>query len=508
MRNLLALLLLAPCALLAQVPDFVPTDGLVAWYPFDGNLEDHSLFENHLNDAGISYGPDRMGTENHCIQTDIGEYAYSNSFSGVSNASSLTISFWEKQSTFVCCSGDCAGGQIIISNQVANYANGIALHHGYRTCGYACPDGNCMGIDFYSNQLFTGSIADTSWKHWTLTYDAVSNSSKIYLNGDLISESSQPIFFTGGLDEGIVVGCVIWNVIGSYFRGSIDDMGIWNRELSASEALILSLGNSPSEGCLDSQACNFNPEANIQDDSCQYGCEFCGVGTVWDIITSTCVIANPTDVDLDGCTGISDILEVLSYYGICSDTILSTWSCGDPFSHWSLDYSTVQIGDQCWFQNNLRSALDSVGNPIGDHTYPGNDTANPNDYGILVDWSAAMSMCPAGWHLPSKNEFDVLYAELGGEAIAAGKLKNQNTTPLGWDGTNTSGFSALPTGLVNNASPGIYSGFGSANLIWSSTSYGFNSVYRYAAYLISGSDAIQAGSFSPAWHGSVRCLKD
>ena len=37
MRKLLVLLLLAPCALLAQVPDYVPTDGLVAYYPLDGD---------------------------------------------------------------------------------------------------------------------------------------------------------------------------------------------------------------------------------------------------------------------------------------------------------------------------------------------------------------------------------------------------------------------------------------------------------------------------------------
>ena len=37
MRKLLVLLLLVPCALLAQVPDYVPTDGLVAYWPLDGS---------------------------------------------------------------------------------------------------------------------------------------------------------------------------------------------------------------------------------------------------------------------------------------------------------------------------------------------------------------------------------------------------------------------------------------------------------------------------------------
>ena len=53
MRPLLALLLLAPCALRAQLPEHVPTNGLVAWYDFAGSLNDISGNENH----GVSSTP-------------------------------------------------------------------------------------------------------------------------------------------------------------------------------------------------------------------------------------------------------------------------------------------------------------------------------------------------------------------------------------------------------------------------------------------------------------------
>ena len=60
MRNLLALLLLAPCALLAQVPNYVPTDGLVAWYPLENDLLDasgnghHGTSSNTTFDSGLT----------------------------------------------------------------------------------------------------------------------------------------------------------------------------------------------------------------------------------------------------------------------------------------------------------------------------------------------------------------------------------------------------------------------------------------------------------------------
>jgi hypothetical protein len=44
---------------------------------------------------------------------------------------------------------------------------------------------------------------------------------------------------------------------------------------------------------------------------------FCGVGTSWDEVTQTCIITNPTDSNLDGCTDLNDLLALLQSYGIC-----------------------------------------------------------------------------------------------------------------------------------------------------------------------------------------------
>ena len=149
-------------------------------------------------------------------------------------------------------------------------------------------------------------------------------------------------------------------------------------------------------------------------------------------------------------------------------------------------YKVVQIGSQIWMAENLKY-LPVVDGPPDQWAIAGTDTwsitepkyyvfyfygknvneakatNNYNKYGVLYNWNAAMNgatpsntnpsrvqgVCPTGWHLPSRNEWDQLVDYLGGDSIAGGKLK-ETGTPL-WNSPNTgatneSGFSALPGG--------------------------------------------------------------
>ena len=64
MNRLLTLLLAASClTAVGQVPDYVPTDGLVAWYPFSGDASDLSDFGNDGSVQGPSLTTDRFGNE-------------------------------------------------------------------------------------------------------------------------------------------------------------------------------------------------------------------------------------------------------------------------------------------------------------------------------------------------------------------------------------------------------------------------------------------------------------
>ncbi|MAB74176.1 MAG: hypothetical protein CMC99_04395 [Flavobacteriales bacterium] len=49
------------------------------------------------------------------------------------------------------------------------------------------------------------------------------------------------------------------------------------------------------------------------------GPETCGLGTVWDEETQTCIVAYPADINFDGCVQLNDLLDLLSAYGLCQD---------------------------------------------------------------------------------------------------------------------------------------------------------------------------------------------
>ena len=70
------------------------------------------------------------------------------------------------------------------------------------------------------------------------------------------------------------------------------------------------------EGCTDSEACNYDVDANLNDGSCHFNCQFCHDGTVWDEDLFKCVVANPSDSNFDGCVQLNDLLDLLALTAI------------------------------------------------------------------------------------------------------------------------------------------------------------------------------------------------
>lgn len=165
-------------------------------------------------------------------------------------------------------------------------------------------------------------------------------------------------------------------------------------------------------------------------------------------------------------------------------------------------YKTVKIGTQAWLAENLAYKADS-----GCWAY-NNISANAAKYGYLYNWEIAENVCPAGWHLPSHDEWNTLKEYVGGQSVAGGKLKSTKEWKSPNTGaTNEIGFTALPGG--GRDSEGKFIGINETGIWWSSavvrTGDGLGVVIRILDYNSEGENE-RVGKKSSSV--SVRCIKD
>jgi uncharacterized protein (TIGR02145 family) len=168
-------------------------------------------------------------------------------------------------------------------------------------------------------------------------------------------------------------------------------------------------------------------------------------------------------------------------------------------------YKIVKIGTQTWMAENLNYSgkNDDIGS-----CYEKNPK-NCEKYGRLYDGNTAMKACPAGWHLPSDKEWDILENFAGGQKIAGKKLKTKN----GWNnrddgssgnGTDDFGFSALPGGSFGDY--GRFDYVGRIGLWWNSSESG--SYYSHSRSVRYDYEYADYSRIDERYLLSVRCIKD
>jgi len=193
-------------------------------------------------------------------------------------------------------------------------------------------------------------------------------------------------------------------------------------------------------------------------------------------------------------------------------------------------YKTVVIGGNRWMAVNLNYQSQSGRSWCNNKNY-----STCDKYGRLYDWNTAMTVCPTGFHLPSRYEWDYLGETVGGEKKpwpgggenwygVGNKLKASN----GWDdkkngssgnGTDEFGFSALPGGhweyrYYGNEKREDISFPGSFGYWWSSTkdtvsSSKYNNDYAYNWGMSRENDYVFERSEIKNEKGlSVRCVAD
>lgn len=168
-------------------------------------------------------------------------------------------------------------------------------------------------------------------------------------------------------------------------------------------------------------------------------------------------------------------------------------------------YNTVQIGEQCWMNENLKTTHYANGDTIllgNSRTYPNNDPTNVAEYGYLYNWYATMHLdnsyqgsildiqgiCPTGWHVPSYDEWGMLSNYAGQNHWGLIALTGFSTQLAGryWDG---------------------YRNFGEKNYFWT-RDYIVNQSVAYRC-MDADMNLSSNGETENAHAGySVRCLRD
>jgi hypothetical protein len=274
----------------AQVPNYVPTNGLVGWWPFNGNANDESGNGNNGTVNGATLTSDRNGDMNEAFEFS-GNNFINIPDNFILNSNYITVSIWFVSIT------QSFGSLIYKTDESAlNEQYAIVLNYpSPNSTIWSIKNGNnCNnpGIG-WQNSSINQNLSDNNWHNIICTYDG--NLSNIYLDNNLIASNSfvSNIIDACGGDINIGKG---YNS-NYFYSGKIDDIGIWNRALTACEIKNLYNGGVPNSSqtqtALDAYTWPVNNQTYTQS------------GTYSDTL-----------VNAAGCDSIVTLNLTLSYTGI------------------------------------------------------------------------------------------------------------------------------------------------------------------------------------------------
>jgi hypothetical protein len=230
----------------------VPQLGLVAWYPFNGNVNDESGNNNVLQSFGITSTTDRSGNSNAAYsfsntQTNVTHYLKAVNTAPFATAN-YSISAWFNTSQFYPSTGGVTYNyQAIVFHSPGDYTYGPAYSLSLKHTNNSILEGSQWtppppAATRYSLFSQDRSISTNQWYHAALTYDGTTM--KMYLNGQLVdsktatlSYTNQIQFLIGGAGDGPFPGGIFGG-----FNGKLDDIGFWSRALTQDEILKIYQG--------------------------------------------------------------------------------------------------------------------------------------------------------------------------------------------------------------------------------------------------------------------------
>jgi Concanavalin A-like lectin/glucanases superfamily/Secretion system C-terminal sorting domain len=223
-KSLIVFLLLTTISF-AQIPSYVPSNGLVGWWPFNGNANDESGNGNNGTVNGATLTADRFGVIEKAYDFNGSSYIEVPNWDEILGASDFTITLWINPSTY--------NGWIL--------AFGLNQDGQGFSCGNWHWGGENLGAQIWKYNYISPNQAILPTSTWNfLTIKFSQNTIVTFLNG--VQQNSQLVnYVQTNLSAGILnfakqIG------FNEFFKGSLDDIGIWNRALTEAEIALLYAG--------------------------------------------------------------------------------------------------------------------------------------------------------------------------------------------------------------------------------------------------------------------------
>lgn len=218
--------LLASVWVQAQIPGNVPAQGLVAYYGFNGNIQDASTANNHLTQVGttgVTATTDRFGNPNSAYEFGGAGYFTNTAPSfTLSPTQPFTMSAWVLKT----------GGTVavMVATNVAN--NFITILQSGTT-------NTQFGTNKQQSAWIWAQTTNTLnvWEHYTCVYEAPLM--KLYKNGVLAATNTFTHTATNSVNLPLWIGR---GVGGGNWLGKIDEVAFWNRALDSNEVALLFTG--------------------------------------------------------------------------------------------------------------------------------------------------------------------------------------------------------------------------------------------------------------------------
>ena len=517
----------------------IPTDGLVAYYPFDGNADDESGNGNHGTVHGATLMSDRFGSANSAYFFDgNNDYVDIDDDPTLQIIGDISICAWvySEESFF---------------ESPSQHGSIMVARGSDQACKYDFSIDTTARLEFdryppiWGQAKSTGTVEFNSWHFVGVTINDEADQAVFFIDemADTVSYTED---YTGIDPTLFLIGAhPIYSDIDHYFKGALDDLRLYNRILSETELQILfhEGGWNIEEGVNNITASQRSDGSKLVDinynlnGSSQYyqitleasldgGTNYTTVSNVTGDVSFGVTPGSGKHIEWDVGAEYADQFSTSAQIRINAEA-----NDTPPGALIDIDgnvYQTIQIGGQVWMAENLRVTHYRNGDPIsslwpstfGSYVIYDN---NADTYGALYNWYAvddSRNIAPAGWHVPTDDEWKELEMHLGlsqSEADDTGRRGTNEGCKLAGNadlwingvleitpGFGFSGFNALPAGFSLDSGPNNNIGIDCS--FWTAAErYSITAWYRLLNYNHSG---IYRSSLHKSYGFSVRCVRD